>query len=371
LTDALRGFFLARTQHLDAWHTTARAGLAAATQAGDDRTRAAMLITLGTVHWGLCDLGAYLDHTLAAADLAEQAGWTYGHAVALGNGGHACLGMGRLTQGVELMEQALEMRREQGDAPARLAAALRTTGQIHAHLGNLPTALEHFSEALALARELGAVLNELDALGGLSWVHWQLGNTREAEALITETLALAREHDAQYRESVCLRRLAEVSLSLGRRTEAGSLARQAVELARTSGRRYTEVDVLNTAGRVTLNLGNPDQARQHHEDAHDLAGGDAPYAWGIVDAQVGLAAAHQALGHLDKATEVATEAVRRAAEPGYRVLHGQALGVLAETELARGNRDQARTYAREALELHRATGHRPGEEKIQALLTKL
>ncbi|GAB3894142.1 BTAD domain-containing putative transcriptional regulator [Kibdelosporangium lantanae] len=211
LTDALRGFFLARTQHLDAWHTTARAGVAAADSAGDDRIRAAMLITLGTVHWGLCDMGAYLDQTLAAAALAEQAGWTFGHAVALGNGGHACLGMGRLAQGVELMEQALEMRREQGDTPARLAAVLRITGQIHAHLGNLPTALEHFREALRLARELGAALNEMDALGGLSWVHWQLGDTVEAESVITEMLTLTRRHDAQYRESVCLRHLADFS----------------------------------------------------------------------------------------------------------------------------------------------------------------
>ncbi|MFD1052531.1 hypothetical protein ACFQ1S_46540, partial [Kibdelosporangium lantanae] len=83
------------------------------------------------------------------------------------------------------------------------------------------------------------------------------------------------------------------------------------------------------------------------------------------------AAAHHALGHFDKATETATEALREAAEPGYRVLHGQALAVLAESELARGNKEQARTHAQEALELHRATGHRPGEEKVLALLAKL
>jgi hypothetical protein len=45
--------------------------------------------------------------------------------------------------------------------------------------------------------------------------------------------------------------------------------------------------------------------------------------------------------------------------------------VLAEIELARGENAQARMYADRALELHRGTGHKPGETRVTDLLGKL
>lgn len=371
IADATRGFFLARTYHIDMWHAVARTGLAAAEQAGDKRAQAAMHINLGTAHWGLCDYQGFLEHSIKATELAHEVGWTAGEPRALSNTAHAYMGLGRTPQAVEFSERALRMHRASG-ASAGTVHTLRILGQMHAEMGNLSEALAHFQEALVLAREAQTVLDEADALNGLGRAYLQLGDFATAGKMYTAALTAAREQGARFRETVCLGRLAEIACATGRMAEADELVQQALRLVRDTGRRHLEVDVLNVAGRIAVQLGQSKAAIEHHHLALGYARDDGNYYhYGVSEALLGLANAYLTLANHEDALLEGKRALDTAQDSGYRVLHGKAATVLAEIELARHNNAQAATYAQQALELHRATGHRPGEDRVLTLLNHL
>jgi hypothetical protein len=60
---------------------------------------------------------------------------------------------------------------------------------------------------------------------------------------------------------------------------------------------------------------------------------------------VGLATANRHLGRLDRAIELAMQALELAREAGYRILEGHAGSALAEIQLACGRPDQAAEHA--------------------------
>jgi len=62
------------------------------------------------------------------------------------------------------------------------------------------------------------------------------------------------------------------------------------------------------------------------------------------------------------------QALELAREAGYRILEGHARSALAEIQLACGRPDQAVEHAREALAVHRKTGHRLGEARTLRIL---
>lgn len=365
LADATRGFFLARTYHNDTWQAFARGGLSAAQQAGDRRAQAAMHINLGTTHWSLCDHQGFLDHSREAVRLAHDIGWHPIEAKALGNVSHALLGLGRPREAVGHSERAIEMWRAEG-TPEGMVHALRILAHMHNEAGDLSAAKRYFGEALDLARQNNSIFGELDALSGLAWTHWMRGDLRRAERLYTQTLAMSRKQDSRFREAQALGKLAEIAGADGRMTQAMDLGQQALALVRTAGRPHNEVDVLNAVGRLVVHSGQPGLAAEHHRRATGLASKPNRYHYGLTDALVGLADAYLTLGEHEDALLEAKRAHDQAQELGYRILQGKAANILAETELALHNHAQAATYAGQALELHHATGHRPGAERTGA-----
>jgi tetratricopeptide (TPR) repeat protein len=253
--------------------------------------------------------------------------------------------------------------------------ALRIVAHMHNESGDLHAAERNLGEALDLARRNGSVFGELDALAGLAWAAWLRGDLYDAEKLYSQTLAMARKLGSRFREAQDLGKLAEIASVEGRLARAADLGQQALALVRTAGRAQNEVDVLNAVGRIAVRSGQPRAAVTHHRQATGLADGPNPYHYGLTDALVGLADAHLTLAEHDEATLAAKRAYDRARELGYRILQGKAAIILAEAELARDNHARAAAYAGEALELHHATGHRPGAERAsttaRAIATRL
>ncbi|GHH42320.1 AfsR/SARP family transcriptional regulator [Lentzea cavernae] len=362
LADATRGFFLARTYHNDMWWAFARAGLSGATAAGDRQAQAAMHINLATASWSAGDNQGFLDHSEEAATLARDIGWRPGEAKALGNASHALLGLGRRAEALAYGERSVQMWRAEG-APEGMVHALRILAHMHSESGDLRAAERNFGEALDLARRNGSVFGELDALAGLAWAAWLHGDLHNAAKLYSRTFAMAQKLGSRFREAQGLGKLAEIASAEGRLARAEDLGQQALALVRTAGRTQNEVDILNAVGRIAVRAGQPSAAVTHHRQATGLADGPKPYHYGLTDALVGLADAHLALAEHDEAAQAAKRAYHRARELGYRILQGKAAIILAETELARDNHTQAAAHAGEALELHNATGHRPGIER--------
>jgi mannose/cellobiose epimerase-like protein (N-acyl-D-glucosamine 2-epimerase family) len=66
--------------------------------------------------------------------------------------------------------------------------------------------------------------------------------------------------------------------------------------------------------------------------------------------------------------QVTNAATTHDREAGYRILEGHACSALAEVQLACGRPGQAAEHAREALAVHRKTGHRLGEARTLRIL---
>lgn len=89
-------------------------------------------------------------------------------------------------------------------------------------------------------------------------------------------------------------------------------------------------------------------------------------------ALVALAAAHQLVPNGSTTARASVDqALALAWSGGYRILEGQARTRSAEIWLAAGDPGRAAVEAEQALAIHRATGHRPGEARTHALLGRL
>ena len=87
-----------------------------------------------------------------------------------------------------------------------------------------------------------------------------------------------------------------------------------------------------------------------------------------IEALLGLAAAHD---DADQALAHAREAHTTTRDGGYRALEGHALNRTAAIHATLGRTASAVDLARQALAIHRATGHHLGEAQARALLASV
>jgi tetratricopeptide (TPR) repeat protein len=355
-TDSLWGFFQFRSYH-ETWLAVAHAGLHATEQAGDELGQAVMHLGVATAHWGRGDDRNYLRHSALAVPLAKLAGWPAGEAKALRNQSDAHRGLGEPRQALDCLERALTLHGEQEDS-AEIAHDLIVLAHTHAQLGDLQRSLTHLEQAVELAGKGGSLLTEMIGLYALGRVQAGLGRQADAEVSYRTSLRHARELGIADRAAFTLGALAEMACAAGRRAEAQDLLRQALGCGST--RTETVAEVHNMAGRVTFRLGRADIATEHHEQALDAARltGNVPIQ---AEALLGLAEVRTASARRSEARVLAQQAKSLVEPGGYRILTAQALTTLGEVELADGNGQRAGTYLEQALRLHRATGHHPGE----------
>jgi tetratricopeptide (TPR) repeat protein len=136
-------------------------------------------------------------------------------------------------------------------------------------------------------------------------------------------------------------------------------------LSLETGERRVEANVLNTLGGIWLRMGRCDDALAQHQQALRVARATANRYPEVV-ALTGMAAAQAGLGTV--ALSHVHQALAVAGEVGYRMLVGRAGTVLAAIHLAGNRVDRCVAAAREALAIHRETGHRLGEARTLVIL---
>ncbi|GLW68783.1 regulatory protein AfsR [Kitasatospora phosalacinea] len=285
----------------------------------------------------------------------------------------------------------LSDRRQLAEAAARVCDAERPTtaqqqgphpdditvlGLICWKLGRLPEAAEHFAHA---ARTVGALkaFDVLDALDGpadreaiartnLAVVQRALGQPGEAIRGIGEALPVHRRHRNRFSEAVALTCLSSAHTDLGDHATGRLLAHSALTTARAVRNRALEANAQLALGAAHLRARRAAEAATAHREALRLAeaaGDRHPQAAALS----GLAAA---LLDTDPraALRCAERALGLAREAGFRVLEGNALTVLAHVRTRLGDPHAARSLGADALALHRATGHLPGEARTHLAL---
>ncbi|SER02281.1 DNA-binding transcriptional activator of the SARP family [Actinokineospora terrae] len=325
LADALRGYFWVQSD-TTSWRASARAGLQAATTAGDVEAMAAMRLSLGTMHASLGDYPSAVEHYDKALATAEEIGSDRLVSSALNNLACTLQDQGALDRAVDCYERALVLQRASG-TEARVATMMVNLGSAYWELGRLGEARGMFEEALVVLRRTRSRQAEVEVLDSLARVHLDQGDTDRAI-----------EH-----------------------------AGRALRLAESTGHPRQVAEAHNTLGAATLRVGLPDNALEHHALALAKAR-DLGFRRAQVSALIGLVDAHRAAGRPEQALELGREALALTDRVGFRGRQGRALVALGRTFLDLGDQDLAGQHARRALEVHRETGHRLGEARALRLL---
>jgi tetratricopeptide (TPR) repeat protein len=201
-----------------------------------------------------------------------------------------------------------------------LAAVLYQIGQLHAEMGEYPSAEQSFLQALPTARAAGpaAAATLARLLYGLGNVYWRMGELEKALRFCTESRDLAARLDDPQTLMLALNRLGVVSGLLGDAESEERFYHQVLSLATTVGNRERAAVALNNLGALA-------------DEHHDLA----------------------------KAKDFYLQALAVAREIGARQSQALYLINLGHCEIGLGQLDAALGYLREGLSLAEAHGAAP------------
>jgi tetratricopeptide (TPR) repeat protein len=359
LADGLRGYFQRRMLAAE-WHEVAKAGIAAAEAAGDAFALTASHLNLAALHATTGNKEEAINGYHRTVELAEDAGWPEARAAAVSNIGGAYLSLGRFEQAAVYLSRSLAMRRRIG-WPIGEATDLDNLGLAYWGQGRLELAAEHHARAADIYRRLDASLAEAKAHGALAVAYHSLGQLGAARDLLTESLETLREAGDRYSFGHASYCLADVHRDLGNYEAAMGLAEAALTAAAETGHPSLESSALATLASLHHQLGETRKAIDGHRLALERAraAGDL---YRQADSMVRLAASCHGT-EPGAAKDVAQQALDLSRAEGYRLLEGQALTVLAATQLACGEAETAAETAEQALDRHASTGYRLGRAR--------
>jgi tetratricopeptide (TPR) repeat protein len=137
-------------------------------------------------------------------------------------------------------------------------------------MGRAEEARALYTEALAIAREIGDPRGELGALANLANDLLDRGLLADAQDLHERSLAIAREIGDRRSESVVLSNVGPLCLVLGDRVRARQALESSLALVREIGNRYTEGFVLLRLGQLADEEGDPAAAMRLLEESLEL-----------------------------------------------------------------------------------------------------
>lgn len=290
------------------WFDAERHNLAALAQEHHD----AALVVAVRGHLLLTGYHAEL-RTIARAALAGESG---SRAAAM----HTTLGFldwrfGEHRSAVAHCEQAITAYRQE-KLQAEESVSLNILAGVYHDIGDLDLARTNLAAAIELyvANDLRAQL--IGGLGNLGLLELELGRLDSGEDALRRSVELAREIDDWQDVTNGLNNLGVV-LSAQRRTEAAEEAfREALRLAERHRFRQIEMSAHVEYAELLISTGRFDEARDHAEQALELAGADDLFI--EVDAGLVLAGVNRSVAEYD-------EVLRRATEAGFRIIEVRAL----------------------------------------------
>ncbi|MEU8223526.1 BTAD domain-containing putative transcriptional regulator [Kribbella sp. NPDC048915] len=319
IADQLRGYYLLR-RDAEGWLPAAQAGMAAATAAGDDFAKVAMLINRGQALGAVgrdedamsdCLAGHALavavGRPIAAAYLAHQVGWLQ-------------LERGKLDDAEHWMSRALELTDTEPRGHVR-AIALNGLGMVRLYAGALQKAADLFTSALEIS-EHGLETSRLTIRGNLAGALRQSGATERAAELLSELMATYHQR-SQYRgESSTLDEWARLHSRRGDGAAALQTALRAHELAKLVRDPKAQAQTASAVAQAQLTLGDPAAALEWIEACLAIARDTYPYL--EAEALLTLASAQLATGDHSAAALSAEQAALIAKACGFELLAAEA-----------------------------------------------
>src|SRR5208282_6058922 len=182
-----------------------------------------------------------------------------GEAWVLNNLGQA-LGRKHLREGIDLLQQALDIRRNEGDRVGEAQAA-HNLAEVQYLVNGPEVALPYLQQSLDVQRAVGHSALHGATLNNLGEIYLELGRLNESVECLTEALPIFAGIDSAHGEGHVLLNLGRVYLGLGRRRDALDCLRRALAIHRASGDHPNQALALKYLGQAQLGAGEVDEAR--------------------------------------------------------------------------------------------------------------
>ncbi len=246
------------------------------------------------------------------------------------------------------------------EAQLRLATVLR-------HRGELESSRQFANTALNTSRHLHFREGMADGLWCLAEIAWAEGKPEKSEPLAAEGLEIAKGRHLTSRRAELLGVVARAEAWRGELTGASARLSEAERIFRELKHKRARCLALTSLAELLTWQGQPVEARQRAHVALEHARA-LQYRIGLLPAMRVMGAAAVDLGLHGEARPSLQEVVRLAASMSLAHEQVAALVALVRLELDRGDPEQARVYARQALEA--LPSHDPWRVKphVEALL---
>lgn len=325
IADQLRGYFWIR-RNADGWLPLARAGMAAATAAGDDFARVAMLMNRGQALWAAGRDDDSMADCLAGHALAVAVGWTTAAGYMAHQIGWLHLERGTLEEAALWMSRAIEWTKDDPHSHVR-AVALNGLGMTRLYQGQFRESAD------LLARSLDNYENPvktsvLTIRGNLASALRMLGEVDRAAELLNDILEAYRRQSHPRGELSTLDELARLHIQRGDGTLALDLSQRAHDLATALQDRKAQAQTGTTVAQAHLALGAADAAIKQSDQSLSIARDLYPY--NEAEALLVLATALPRTGDPVGALEAAKLAAAIAATRGFGLLEAEATALVGQ-----------------------------------------
>jgi len=170
---------------------------------------------------------------------------------ALNGLGTAYYCLGQLDKAKDFFKKVLkEKEKNQEDISFTLVELAR----VYCDLGKIETSIEYYENALAICKETGNRIVEMQCLGGLGQVYGKLKNKEKAKHSFENALSIAKNFGARKMEISLLGNLGNFHSMLGEDDKSIHYYKQSITLSRKIGDRFSEGEALRCIALVYKKL---------------------------------------------------------------------------------------------------------------------
>jgi DNA-binding SARP family transcriptional activator/tetratricopeptide (TPR) repeat protein len=255
--------------HFDDWRETAERALRTTREAGNQRGRAAMLYSLGTMHFFQTRLTEAEDCYSDALDIFEAEGDEHGLALTLRNIATIDRLRNRDTAMMAHFEVALEKMRAVGDQVGE-AHVLQSLAKVRIDAGDADHAHTMLESALERYRRVGYLRGEAQALNWFVELYLLTNEVEQAHQALNRVLLIVRDIGDRIGEAHALYRLGVVRQRTGRLDNAETTLEHALNLAQQVGEHVVAGMANYALGEIALARGRSSAGADHIDAAHTL-----------------------------------------------------------------------------------------------------
>ena len=251
-------------------------------QANDPVIFASLYNTLGTIAWQQGALDKAVTYVRQSLRLHEDAGYSWGKAVAYTNLALFYDGLGDWPTALEYSDQAFSLQEMVGDRHHQIIN-LNNSGQLRLRMGEHEVALKALETGLGQARALGDVWGTALCHVGLAELYLIQSRLEEAKSHAEAGRDIADDIGSYDIQSQARRFLALILAYDGTDLQASlELAEQALTLAQEAKLFAEEANCYRTLGIIYGRIGRPEEAQDHLQASIHLTQAQKdPYRHGL------------------------------------------------------------------------------------------